>query len=112
LSPVRQRAAEWGYNFVALAAVTDDHIYRELALHSACDAVDIELAGVEFGERDRQAAYSWLCFVVDPESDDHAARNTMSTASDHFALIDPNGIRLRWLARRRSLCAAATACRA
>jgi hypothetical protein len=84
-----------GYNVVVLAAVTDDPTYRELAeqaLRSACDAVDIELAGVEFGERDRQAAYSWLCFVVDPESHDHAARNTMSTASDHFALIDPNGI--------------------
>jgi hypothetical protein len=76
-------------------AATDDPAYRELAaqvLQSACDAVDIELAGVEFGERDRQAAYSWLCFVVDPESDDRAARNTMSTASDHFVLIDPNGI--------------------
>jgi hypothetical protein len=43
-------------------------------------------------EWDRQAAYSWLCFVVDPESDDRAAQNTMSTVSDHFALIDPNGI--------------------
>lgn len=84
-----------GYNIVVLAAVTDDPIYRELAdqvLRGACDSVDIELVGVEFGERDRQAVYSWLCFVVDPESDDHAARNTMSTASDHFALIDPNGI--------------------
>ena len=78
-----------------MIAVTDDPAYRKLAdqvLRSACDAAEIELASVEFGEQDRKAAYSWLCFVVDPECDDHAARNTMSTASDHFALIDPNGI--------------------
>lgn len=77
-----------------VTAVTDDPTYRELAeqvLRGACDAVDIEMAGVEFGERE-EGQYSWLCFVVDPESDDHAARNTMSTASDHFALTDPNGI--------------------
>jgi hypothetical protein len=89
------RADRVGYNARVTTAVTDDSTYRELAetaLRSACDAVDIELASVEFGERDHEAAYSWLCFVVDPESDDHAARNTMSTASDHFELINPNGI--------------------
>jgi hypothetical protein len=75
--------------------VTHDPTYRALAeqaLRSACEAAHIELARVDFDERDPQAAYSWLCFVVDPNSDDHAARNTMSAASDHFALIDPNGI--------------------
>jgi hypothetical protein len=77
-----------------MTAVADDPAYRELAeqvLSGACDAVHIELASVEFGERN-DSTYSWLCFVVDPDSDDHAARNTMSTASDHFALTDPNGI--------------------
>jgi hypothetical protein len=78
-----------------LTPVTEDVAYRQLAeqvLRGACEAADIELAGVEFGERDREASRSWLCFVVDPKSDDHAAANTMSTAADHFALIDPNGI--------------------
>jgi hypothetical protein len=84
-----------GYNAVVMTAVTDDPVYRALtahALRSACDAVQIELVNVEFGEKDSKSEYSWLCFVVDPKSEDHAARNTMSTASDHFALIDPNGI--------------------
>jgi hypothetical protein len=77
-----------------ITAVTADAAYRQLAeqvMRGACDAVDIELAGVEFSERS-DGPYSWLCFVVDPESDDRAARNTMSTAADHFALTDPNGI--------------------
>jgi hypothetical protein len=89
-----------------IIAVTDDRTYRELAeqtLRSACDAVHIELANVDFGERDHKAAYSWLCFVVDPESEDHGARNTMSTATDHFELIDPNGI-LREAGSRIAAC--------
>lgn len=77
-----------------VSTVTGDPVYRELAeqvLRGACDAVSIEVAGVEFGTQG-EGPYSWLCFVVDPESEDHAAHNTMSTASDHFALTDPNGI--------------------
>lgn len=74
---------------------TEDEVYRVLAeqvLRGACDTIHIELARVEFGDRDDQLDHSWLCFVVDPEAEDHAAANTMSSASDHFALIDPNGI--------------------
>jgi hypothetical protein len=93
-SYTRSATARVGYNPTVITAVTADPTYRELAeqaLRGACDGVHIELASVEFGERHHDAAYSWLCFVVDPGSDDHAARNSMSTATDHFALIDPNG---------------------
>jgi hypothetical protein len=76
-------------------SVVDDPAYGVLAeevLRGACDAAEIDLVGVEFGAKDPEAPISWLCFVVDPEADDRVAVNTMSSAADHFALIDPNGI--------------------
>jgi hypothetical protein len=77
-----------------ITAVTDDPAYRELAqqtMRGALGAVGIGLAAVEFGGRDDDA-YSWLYFVVDPESDEHSAASTISTASAHLANEDPNGI--------------------
>jgi hypothetical protein len=75
-------------------SVFDDPLYRKLAeqvLRGACDSAQIEVAQVEFTQENRTEGHAWLCFVVDPRSEDRASRMTDSSASDHLALIDPNG---------------------
>jgi hypothetical protein len=75
--------------------MTADPAYRTLAeelLAAACEDAGIEVASVEFGERDRDAEHSWLCFVVDPSVENLRAEQTVGSALDHFALIDPGGI--------------------
>ncbi len=74
--------------------VTENTAYRDLAervLRSACHAVSIDVASVRFGHVD-DADRSWLCFVVDPDSEDLVAAATASSAVDHFELENPNGI--------------------
>jgi hypothetical protein len=77
-----------------ITEVTGDRAYRELSeqlLRGAFVAAGIDFASVEFGERD-EADYSWLFFVVDPESEDHFAAHTITTAGDLLVLDNPNGI--------------------
>lgn len=74
--------------------VTDDVTYRELAervLRLACDAMSIEVARVQFGHDD-EANASWVCFVVDPDAEDHMVAASAGSAVDHFELLDPGRI--------------------
>lgn len=75
--------------------VTVDPAYRTLAeelLAAACEDAGIEVASIGFGERDRDAGHSWLCFIVDPNVENLRAEQTVGSALDHFSLIDPGGI--------------------
>jgi hypothetical protein len=76
--------------------MTDDVAYRrqlaERVLRSACAAHRIEVADVAWSERDGATGYAVLCFVVDPNADDHIALNTDSSAAEQLQQTDPNGI--------------------
>lgn len=81
---------------MTLADVSGDLAYRALAeqvVRAACDANDIEVGEIEFGAVDGDR--SWLCFVVDPHADDRVVALTGSSAADHLALENPNGILLK-----------------
>jgi hypothetical protein len=72
----------------------DDETHRTLVwamLESACAASNISVAEVEFGPR-RDDAYSWLCYLADPDSDNLVGSLTVKSAADHFKRYDPNGI--------------------
>jgi hypothetical protein len=80
---------------MSITDVTQVQAYRDLAVQAvqmACDSAQIQVSTVKVGERSREAAYSWVCFIVDPNADDRVAPTTGSSAADHLALIDPNGI--------------------
>jgi hypothetical protein len=75
--------------------VFDQEAHRILAramLASACAACDIDVAEVEFGPLRREDAYSWLCYVADPASDDLTGPLTAKSAVDHFKRYDPGGL--------------------
>jgi hypothetical protein len=89
-----------------LEDLTADTVYctiTEAMLRSACDAVDIEVASVDFGARDREANYSWICFLVDPASEDRGAAHSASSATDHLQLENPNGFTTRAAGDRLAL---------
>lgn len=83
---------------MSLRDVTRDAAYQKITadlLRSACNAVEIDVSSVEFGDRDQEASYAWLCFLVDPASEDRGAMNSASSATDHFDLMDPNGFKTK-----------------
>ena len=74
--------------------VFQDEAHRTLAgqlLESASDAHKITVDTVEFGERDPDKAYSWLCYIADPEEETLITSLTVTSASDHLQRYNPNG---------------------
>jgi hypothetical protein len=72
----------------------DDPGHRELAtamLHAASEPNGIAVDSVDFGERDREAPSSWLCYLADPAADNRVAALTQTSALDYLKRYDPNG---------------------
>lgn len=74
--------------------VIEDEAHRALAeqmLISAGRAVFVDVARVEFGDRDANGTYSWLCYLADPKADDLMDELTLPSAAHHFKRFDPGG---------------------
>lgn len=75
--------------------VFEDQTHRALAeamLTSAGSSNGITVESVAFGDRDPEAAYSWLCYIADPAAADLVAGVTARSASDHFKRYNPNNV--------------------
>jgi hypothetical protein len=96
-SSIDQRAR---YPVGVVDNVFDDEAHRALArtiLKSACAASKIEVAEVEFGTFQRDDAYSWLCYLVDPAVDGMIVDGligslTEKSAADHLLRYGFNNI--------------------
>jgi hypothetical protein len=60
-------------------------------IRSASEANGVTVTEVEFGAYDREAGYSWLCYIADPAADNYVASMTVTSANDHLKRYDPNG---------------------
>lgn len=77
---------------MSIQDVFHDDNYRTLAedvLRRAANDAYVDIASVGFAKEGYRDNYSWLCFVVDPLSEDHIAPMTGSSAADHLALTNP-----------------------
>ena len=71
--------------------VTADPQYRALTtrlLTEVGDELEVDVAAVEYGDRDRDASESWIVYVVDPSAASREAPLTDRSARDHFRLGD------------------------